>query len=131
MNKFFKGQMLVELMMAVGIAAIMIPALLTGIAASREGKPQLDMRVQATQLMKETEAAVRNVRDSGWSTFASNGTFHPIISGSTWALSPGASSSGGFTQQVVIRDVYRTSAGAIVPQGTGGATVDLSTKRAD
>lgn len=123
--------MLVELILAMGIAAIMIPALLTGFAASREGKPQQEMRVQATQIMKETEAAVRSVRDSGWTAISTNGTFYPAISGSTWTLVSGASTSAGFTKKVVISDVYRSTAGAIVSAGTSGATVDLSTKRAD
>jgi type II secretory pathway pseudopilin PulG len=126
-----KGQMLVELVLAIGIAAIMLPALLTGLVASREGKPQQEQRVQAITMMKETEAAVKSIRDNGWSSFAINGTFHPVISGSAWALSTGASTSGGLTKQVVISDVYRSSTGDIVPQGTTGSTVDLSTKKAD
>lgn len=126
-----KGQMLVELVLAIGLAAIILPALLTGLVASREGKPQQEQRVRAIQVMKETEAAVKSIRDTGWSSFAVNGTFHPVISGSNWALSTGASTSGGITSQVVISDVYRTSVGAIIAQGAPGSILDLSTKKAD
>ncbi len=126
-----KGQMLVELVLAIGLAAIILPALLTGLVASREGKPQQEQRVRAIQVMKETEAAVKSIRDTGWSSFAVNGTFHPVISGSSWALSTGASTSGGITSKVVISDVYRTSVGAIIAQGAPGSILDLSTKKAD
>lgn len=100
------GQMLVELVLAMGLAAIILPALLTGFAASRQGKPQQEQRVQAIALMKETEAAVKSIRDTGWANFSSSGTFHPVISGSAWILSAGSSTSAGLTQKVVISEDY-------------------------
>ena len=124
-----RGQMLVELVMAIGLAAIILPALLTGLVASRQGRPQQQQRAQAIALLKQTTTAVRSIRDNDWASFSVNGTFHPVISSNKWAFASNAASSSGFTQQVVISDVYRNSAsGAIV--STGG-TLDPSTKKAN
>src|SRR6266700_1869028 len=81
-----KGQMLVELVMAIGIAAIILPALLTGLVASRQGRPQQQQSLQATELFKETINAVRNIRDTSWASFALNGTYHPVISSNSWTF---------------------------------------------
>jgi hypothetical protein len=125
--KLTRGQALIELLLVIGICALMLSGLITAIFATREGKPQQEMRMKATALLKETEAAVRNIRDNDWSTFAVNGTYYPTISGSSWILSSGTqTTSDGFTRQVVISDVYRNN-GVIT---TTGGTLDPSTKRA-
>jgi prepilin-type N-terminal cleavage/methylation domain-containing protein len=121
-----KGQTLVEVLVAIAIAGIMLPALATALAASREGRAQEEERVQATALLREADEAVRSVREKGWTGFAVNGTYRPAISGSTWTLTSGAETIGTFTRQVVISDVQRNSSGAIV---TSGGTVDPSTKK--
>jgi len=120
------GQSLVEILLAIALAAIIIPGLLTGIVASREGKVQQAQREKASTLLKETEDAVRSVRDTGWATFAIIGTFHPINDGTTWSLSPGAEIIGDFTRSVTIANVQRDGSGAIVQSGGSN---DPSTKR--
>ena len=121
-----RGQMLVELVMAIGIAAVILPALLTGLVASRQGQPQQQQSLQATELFKETANAVREIRDNNWAAFAVDGTFHPVISSNTWSFATGSATVNGFTQQVVINDTYRDSNGNIV---SSGGTVDPSTKQ--
>jgi len=120
------GQMLVELVMAIGIAAVILPALLTGLVASRQSRPQQQQNLQATELFKETVNAVEQVKNNSWINFAVNGTFHSVISSNQWSLASGSSTSNGFTQQIVISDVYRNTNGAVV---TTGGTLDPSTKR--
>ncbi|HSX09694.1 MAG TPA: hypothetical protein VLF93_06065 [Candidatus Saccharimonadales bacterium] len=122
----FTGQMLVELVMAIGIAAIILPALLTGLVTSRQGRPQQQQSLQATELFKETANAVREVRDNSWTTFAVDGTYHPTIVNNAWTLASGSATTNGFTQQVVIGDVYRDTSGNIV---SSGGTLDPSTKK--
>jgi len=73
------GQMLVELILAIGIAAIILPALLTGLYASSQSKPQQQQRTQAVALLEQTEAAVRSIKNSSWSTFANDGTYHVTV----------------------------------------------------
>lgn len=122
-----RGQSLVELLLAIGLMAIVIPALITSLVASRAGKPQQEQRLQAISLMKETQEQIRSVREKGWIAFAVNGTYHSELSGSSWSLVAGSASvSGGFTQEITISDVYRDSAGVItsVP-----GTLDPSTKQ--
>ena len=59
--KIQTGQTLIELILVMGIAAIVLPALLTGLFASRNGKPQQEQRMQAVSVLKESEQAVRNM----------------------------------------------------------------------
>lgn len=135
MKNFQKGQSLVELLLAIGLSAVLLPALLTGFVASREGKAQAGQRTEAVALLKATVEAVRSVREKGWSNFATNGTFYPEISGSSWTLtacSPTCPTVNGFNRQIVISNVQRGTCpgpdcGKIVT--TGGAT-DPSTKKA-
>ncbi|MBI2613773.1 MAG: hypothetical protein HYW62_03295 [Candidatus Levybacteria bacterium] len=127
-SHFERGQSLVEIVLAMGLAAILLPALLTGLVSSREGKAQQTQRIQAVYLLNETVDAVRSVREKGWTSFAVNGTFHPVISGSTWTLATGSANINSFTQRVDIEDVQRASSGAIV---TSGGSVDPSSKKVD
>jgi type II secretory pathway pseudopilin PulG len=121
------GQALVELLVAMGIAALMLPALATAVVASREGRAQQEKRLQASALLREANEAVRIVRQNNWTGVSANGTYRPTISGSSWTLTAGAETIGNFTRSIVISDAQRDAGGAIV---TSGGTADPSTKRA-
>lgn len=127
-RKFQIGQSLVEIIIVMGLSIILLPALLTGLVSSRQGKAQQAQRTQAAYLLNETVDAVRSVREKGWTSFATNGTFHPTIAGSSWALSSDSAVVNGFGQQVIVGDVNRDSSGAIVESG---GTLDPSTKKVD
>ena len=137
MTKNKNGQSLVEILLAFGLAAILLPALLTGFVASREGKVQQVQRAQAQPLLTEAQEAVRSVREKGWDTFVGYQSIctaaspcHPAISGSAWILTnlpTPAETISGLTRSLVISDVSRDSTtGAIV---SSGGTVDPSTKK--
>ncbi|MDQ5951172.1 MAG: hypothetical protein QG639_449, partial [Patescibacteria group bacterium] len=66
------------------------------------------------------------VREDDWQAFATNGTFHPVVAGSTWELTAGPETIDGLIRTVTIENVSRNTAGAIV---TSGGTVDPSTKK--
>jgi type II secretory pathway pseudopilin PulG len=121
-----QGQLLVELLVALAVSAILIPAIMTGFIASRQGVAQARQRLEATALAREASDAVRIVRDAGWSNVGTNGTYHPVITNNTWTLASGPSVVNGYTESVVIADVSRDATGAIV---TTGGTVDPSTKK--
>lgn len=121
-----RGQTLVELLVVIGIMAIMLPALVTAMVATREGRVQESARLQATTLLSESEEAVRVVRGAGWQQFAVNGTYHPVVNGGTWGLASGSENMGDFTRTIQIEDAQRDSGGAIV--ASGGST-DPSTKK--
>ena len=121
------GQSLVEILIAIGLTGILLPALLTGLVSSREGKAQEGQRLQATALVRESEEAIRSIREKGWTNISANGTYDVAVSGSEWILAPcPCSPVNGFSRQVVIADAQRDSNGQIV--GSGGAT-DPSTKK--
>ncbi|HYM65489.1 MAG TPA: hypothetical protein VES68_03335, partial [Candidatus Sulfotelmatobacter sp.] len=122
-----KGQTLIELLITIGLSAILIPALLAGFAATRNGRAQQEQRLQATNYFKQAQEAVRIVDSNSWDNLI-DGTYHPVVSGSTWTLASGSEniSPFGFTRQIVISDVYRDASGNIV---TVGGTLDPSTKQ--
>lgn len=123
-----RGQSLVEIIIAMGLAAIILPALLTGLVSSREGKAQQAQRTQAVYLLNETVDAVRSVREKGWTGFAVNGTFHTATALDSWTLLPGSVVINGLTQSVIIGDVNRAPSGEIV---TSGGSLDPSSKKVD
>ena len=111
-----RGQTLVELLLVIGLSAIILPALLTGLVAGRSGKAQQSQRLEAVTILKETEEALRNVRENDWNTFAAYQSIcpcHPEVSGSSWILDAGTETINGFTRSVAISDVERDASGAI------------------
>ena len=92
-----KGQTLIELLLPIGIMAVILPALLFGLMSTRTGKVQQQQRLRAIALLKQTQEAVRNVREKGWVAFAVNGTYYPSITGTTWSLVSGTDTIDGFT----------------------------------
>lgn len=122
--------MLVELLLVVGLSAIIFPALLTGFIASREAKPQQKQRMNAIALLKEAEQAALSVRDMDWTTFAtfsaSLNPVHPVIYNARWTLVLGIETTiDGLTRKIQIEDVYRDGVGNIASSGT----LDPSTKK--
>jgi type II secretory pathway pseudopilin PulG len=129
LNNTTQGQLLIEILVAIALSSILLPALLTGIVSSRSGKAQQGQRVQAVALMKESTEAVRSIREREWDNFATNGTYHPSVTGSEWTLTSGTDSVSGFTRSIVISDVHRDTNGVIVASPSG--TLDPSTKKID
>ncbi|MBP9819293.1 hypothetical protein KBC79_00995 [Candidatus Woesebacteria bacterium] len=119
------GQLLIELLVAIGVGALIIPALLSGFIISRQGKAQQEQRLEAALLAREAVEAVRAVRSQGWQYIATNGEYHPVVQGSTWVFVSGPETIGTLTRTITISDVYRDGSGAIV--STGGE-LDPSTK---
>jgi len=123
-----KGQSIIEILIAIALTAIFLPALITGLVSSREGRAQQIQRLEATTLAREVEEAVRTVRENNWNAFAVNGTYHSVNSGTTWTLVSGSELINGFTRSAVVSDVQRDSNGNIV---TSGGTVDPSSKKVE
>ena len=123
-----KGFSLIELLITIGLAAVLLPALLTGFVAARGGRAQMDQRIQAVFLVEEAQEAVREIKDAGWSTFANAACpCYPAISGTTWVLSGGTeTTSEGFDRVILVEAVNRDTNGNIV---TLGGTNDPSTKK--
>jgi len=121
------GSTLVEVLVAIALAGILLPALATALISANASRPTITQQLQATTLLHQLAEATRTVRDNGWNNFDVNGTYHPTISGSTWTLVSGPETNGNFTDKVVISDVNRDTSGNIV---TTGGMPDPSTKLA-
>jgi len=118
------GQSIIELLVVIGLAAVILPTVFMGIMSSREGRAQQRSRMQALSLLREAQDATRSFRDNDWKTFAVDGTYHPTLSNNAWVLSPNAETVNGFLRQVVIADAYRDANGNASISGT----LDNSTK---
>lgn len=120
------GTLLVELLIVMGLMALLLPALAGAIITSKQGEVQRDQRIAATALIQEATEAIRSIRENDWQSVATNGSYHPEISGSSWILVPSSETIDGLTREIVISDVSRDSSGAIV---SSGGTNDPSTKQ--
>lgn len=125
-SDIFKGQTLIELLLAISLTAIFLPVLVNSLTTPREGRVQDSHRTEATLLEKEAFEAVRSVRERDWNEVSINGTYHPQIQGSRWILSAGAETTGDYTREVIISDTLRDGNGNIV---ASGGTADPSTKK--
>jgi Tfp pilus assembly protein PilV len=119
------GATIVEVLVAIALTGIFLPVLATALMAASAGKASSAQQIQAQGLIREATDAVRSVREKGWSNVSTDGTYHPTISGSAWALSSGSETIGNYTRQIDVTSTHRNDAGAIV--STGG-TADPSTK---
>lgn len=119
------GQTIVELLVAVVIVAMLLPALLTGLAAARGGRAQQEQRLQAVALLKQSQEAIRSIAERGWDNIEV-GTFYPTISSGKWVLSAGTQTLNGFTIAASISEAYRDGTGKLV---SSGGTIDPSTKK--
>lgn len=120
------GSTLIEVLVAIGLSGIMLPALAAAIITSNDARPTATQQLLANGILQEMTAATRSVREKGWSNVATNGTYYPTVSGNGWALTSGTTTSSGFTESIVISSVER-NASTLAIVDTGG-TVDPSTK---
>lgn len=122
------GATLVEVLVAIALTSVMLPTVATALVTSHAGKADSIQELQATSLLREATEAVRVVRESGWSHVSTDGTYHPVISGSTWSLASGSEVINGFTRQIVISDTQRNTSLSNWPIVSSGGTTDPSTK---
>ncbi len=120
-----KGATLVEVLVAIALAGIVLPALMLAITSANAINPSSSQQLYANSLLHQLMEVTRNVREKGWSNVATNGTYHPTISGSSWSLTSGTTTVSGFTESIIISSVQRNTSDAIV---SSGGTVDPSTK---
>lgn len=129
------GTALVELLVAMGIMAIILPALITAFFSSRGGKVQDQQRLEAAGTVREAREVLRVIRDSGWANISTNGTYRPVVNGTGWSLQsipPGSPESidplFSLTRKIELGDAYRDSGGNLTTVASGN-TLDPSVKR--
>lgn len=121
-----RGQSLIELLVVMGLMAILLPVITTSLIVSREGKPQQEKRARAAQIIQEYHEAIRSIRESGWSNIETNGNYHIELNNTTWELISGQETLDGISRQISISDTQRDSDNKIVESG---GTIDPSTKK--
>lgn len=130
-GSFRSGIALIELMVAMGIMAIMLPALVTAFFAARGGNTQREARLNATASVREAKEAIRVVRDAGWENIEAvtlGAPYHPVVTNNTWTLVSGVETVDPLymmTRQVVLGPAYRDGANNLV---TTGGLLDPSVK---
>src|SRR5258706_8242053 len=103
---FQDGQLLVELLVAFGLASILIPAIIFGFISGSTGRAQQEQRLKATGLLKEGEEAARSLRDADWTNIATNGTYYPKVTVGAWSCGALVDGTiGDFTRRIDITDV--------------------------
>jgi type II secretory pathway pseudopilin PulG len=133
-----KGIALVELLVAMGIMALILPALITAFFSARGGRVADAQRLQAAGLVREAKEAVRIVRDSGWSNLPDSTvtppiSYHPAVIGSTWGLASGEETIDteiGLKRKILFSSVYRDGLGNLTTTETGN-TLDPSVKHVE
>lgn len=127
-----RGIALVEVLVAMGLMAIILPALLTAFYASRGGRVETSERLSGEASLRQIEEGLRVVRDSGWDKLAvlSEGTpYHLIQNGSNWEVAQGEETvdpAFGLKRSFTIAPSYRDASGNLVD--TSG-TLDPSVKK--
>ncbi|MEK9143595.1 MAG: prepilin-type N-terminal cleavage/methylation domain-containing protein [Patescibacteria group bacterium] len=77
-----RGQTLVEVIVAIGVVVLLVTGLIVSTSVSLKASQYGKMRSLGTQYANEAIEVTRNLRDSGWSTFAVYGGVTPI----SWCL---------------------------------------------
>lgn len=130
MSTWQRGQALIELLMAIALTGILLPALLTSLVASREGRAQQQQRFSAISLLQRTEDEVRQIRETGWNTPFSTcaNPCYPSRNGNAWSFTSGTETIGQLVRRVDLQAVYRYSANdQISPTSSGATYTDPST----
>lgn len=124
-----KGQALVEMMVGMGIAAAIMPALITSFFAARGGTAQEQVRMQASARLREIREVLRIIKEDNWASIAINGTYHLTQNSGVWGVSSGpeVNLDGLFVRQVIISNAYRTSNNALSTNSIGNV-LDPSVK---
>ncbi|HEX7456413.1 MAG TPA: hypothetical protein VF303_03025, partial [Candidatus Nanoarchaeia archaeon] len=102
-----RGQMLIELVLAVAIAVILLTVLTTGIIAAREGFVRSERHLEANIMLQKEVEALRSARETGWNSFSSPSTYHTQQSGSSWTVTTGTITEGDYTRGFTVANVCR------------------------
>lgn len=92
--KYQSGQTLAEVVVAIGVVVLLITGLIVGTSVTLKASQYSKARSQAVQYAQEAVELGRNLRDSGWTSFAAYGGVTPVSwcldKAGTWQLMSGA-----------------------------------------
>lgn len=130
---FSKGSTLVEIILAIGMVVLILPASLENqILYSRSASSNINL-TKASLLLEESVEVMKFLSGNAWSStitpLVSDQPYYLEFSGSTWSISPTPNTIDSFTRTVILNDVYRTGNYNIDPNGMPGDILDPNTKK--
>ncbi len=124
-----KGESILEILLAVAIFAIVLPAILYTMGALASSQPERNVFFDALVFTEETKNTIQQLKSTNWSTVSNNGDYTlTTIDGEDTLIpmsitpTPG---TNGFTRKIHIGEVRRNN-GVIVSEG---GIVDNATKK--
>lgn len=123
--KNLPGIVLVEVLVAMGVMAVMLPALVTAYFAARGGQTSAVERFRATMAAEEAQEAVRAVRDRGWEelmTYSDGIEYYPVVQDDLWHLTPGeelVDSLAEIYRKIEFSPLYRDADGKLTDESAG------------
>jgi len=122
---------LVEIVVVIGIIALLFPAIFQLLSLSSKTIRAGTNKIEATYLAQEGIEATRTLRNKSWdseiATLTNDTVYYPVISANRWTLStinPGII-DGLYTVTVVLSEVFRDGNDDIAADGTS----DPNTKK--
>lgn len=127
--KTTRGESILEILLAVAIFAIVLPAILYTMGALASSQPERNIYFDALVFTEETKNTIQQIKSANWDSVATNGTYTLETVGETDVLVPisitPTPSANGFIRTIEITEVRREN-GSIVSEG---GVVDGATKK--
>ncbi len=120
-----KGIVVVEILIVIGIIAIVVSSLLGVVVFSLKLSASVKETTIADALAREAVEVTRSIRDSDWNKIT-NGNHGLTNTGGYWDFSGTENIINGFTRAILIEDVQRDNNNNIVESG---GTNDPDTKK--
>lgn len=124
-----KGESILEILLAIAIFAIVLPAILYTMGALASSQPERNIFFDALVYTEETKNTIQQLKSTNWSTVSSNGDYTLTTVSGVDTLVPLSTTptpgTNGFIRTIHIGEVRRNN-GTIVAQG---GVVDNATKK--
>ncbi len=124
------GQALIELILAVSIASFFLTTFVVGIISVREAFNRASVSADAKLLLQREVEALRSIKETGWNSFSTPGTYHVVQSGNTWLIASGTIVDNNLTHGFTVANVCRLQAtSSPVDCAIAGAVSDPATRK--
>ncbi len=129
------GISLVEILVAGGIFALVISALIGSYLTGQESTALAGTRERAVLLADEGIEAARSIRDGGWNNLT-DGTYGLVLAGDVWTLSGSSDVTDIFTRSVTISTISDTAKDVVVDvdwrqNGQRSGSISMETRLTD
>ena len=122
-----KGESIIEILLAIALFSIVLPAVLYTLGSFAGSQPQNNMYFNAIMDTEETKSTIQEMKAVSWDTVSQNGTYtlNALDNTLNLLITTPTPDPDGFIKTIQISDVQRNN-GVIVSEG---GTVDSATKK--